>query len=520
MASSTWTVKPRFVLDPESLDLERILPERILLCGAASVTTHWQEHSSPHRVTDDAGEAGWAPNCAAFLRARGGTLLAPGKDMRNHATLVGILALLAFAAAAGCGGSNVAIDPAADGGGTGSGDKGGTSLLGDGGTAAKGDGAAAKGSGAFCSGSGGIVLPGTTDCTGDLAKKLFRFGVCSCSGLTVNGSVKTRSFDSTTSQTLATGGSLGINGAVSMNGNVDIGGSLFTPETATLGGVGMQIAEELHTGKGATANGSLVVGGDYYGSVAPSGSITVKGKSHVPATVAPPCDCTQQVPIAAYVKAFESDNDDAAAGLTPSSFGPGTGDQDVTLACGRYYLTDVQPNGTVTLRLKGRTAIFVAGDFVVNGGLSFVFELNAELDLFVTGSLTVDGSTVLGNVDAPARARIYVAGPNVTANGESRLAANVYAPNAAVGLNGPHVTRGALYAKGVDFNGNFDLEYDEAVLKVQGCQAPAGSCATCGDCSGATPACNGGKCGACKSNADCCAPLQCASNGTCVSVIR
>jgi hypothetical protein len=246
----------------------------------------------------------------------------------------------------------------------------------------------------------------------------------------------------------------------------------------------------------------------------------VAGARHVPAVVAAPCDCTEQVPIAAYVSAFAKDNDDAASGLTPQAFGRGTGPQDVTLGCGRYYFDEISPNGALTLRLQGRTAIFVAGDIATNGGLSFVFEPGAELDLFVDGSLVTNGGAAFGNVEAPARARVYVAGPQVSVNGDSAIAANLYAPNAGVALNGGHTTRGAIYAQRVDINGALDLEYDEAILGVEGCAAPGGACRTCGDCSGATPACAGGTCAACKTNADCCAPLVCAADGSCIASIR
>ena len=387
------------------------------------------------------------------------------------------------------------------------------------------DAGAAKETGArppaqsFCAGSGGIVLPGTTQCTGDIAKKLFRFGLCSCTGIATNGSVQTSSFDSSTHETKKTGGSIGTNGDFRVNGDTDIGGSVFTPTVTSFNGGG-RIAQELRSGAGAASNGPLTVGGDYYGSVASGPSITVAGAQHVPVAVAPPCDCAEQVPIAAYVSAFAKDNDDAAAGLTPQSFGRGTESQDVTLACGRYYFDEISPNGALTLRLQGRTAIFVGGDAATNGGLSFVFEKGAELDLFVDGNLIANGGAAFGNVDAPAHARIYVAGPQVSVNGDAAIAANLYAPNAAVALNGGQKTRGSVYAKAVEINGPLDLEYDEAILGIQGCEAPGGSCQTCGDCSGSTPACSGGKCAACKTNADCCAPLMCAADGSCIASVR
>jgi hypothetical protein len=437
--------------------------------------------------------------------------------MKTEYVRASLLASLVLGAvgglATGCGSTDSVADPAAAGPSPGT-----SPQLGAGG-ASGADAGPRPTATSFCDGSGGILLPGTTQCTGDLAKKLFRFGMCSCSGITVNGTAKTRSFDSSTSQTLATGGSIGTNGDFRLNGDADIGGSIWTPAITGVSGGGA-IAQELRSGKGAAVAGSLSIGGDYYSSQPISGAASVKGVSHVPAAVAPPCDCTEQVPIAAYVAAFATDNDDAASGLTPQSLGASAVDANLTLGCGRYYFDEIAARSSVTITLKGRTAIFVAGDVVTNGGLSFVFEKGAELDLFVTGNFQINGSAVFGNTDAPARARLYVAGTQLLANGDSRIAANVYAPNATIGLNGGHTTRGSIYARGVSLNGDLDLEYDEAILKVQGCEAPGTSCKSCGDCGGATPACNGGACGACKTNADCCAPLTCAADGSCVAVVR
>jgi hypothetical protein len=239
----------------------------------------------------------------------------------------------------------------------------------------------------------------------------------------------------------------------------------------------------------------------------------------VPAAVAPPCDCSNPVPIDRIVSAFANDNDDAASGLTPTSLARGMGDRDLTLDCGRYYFTEITQQGGVTLRLKGRTAIFVAGDISPNGGLNVVFEGGAELDLFVVGDVALNGEGGFGDPQAPARVRVYVLGARVSVNGDARLAGNLYAPNAVVGLNGSNTTRGSVYARSLGQNGALDIEYDEAVLKVQGCAPPAGACASCRDCAGATPACKGGTCGACTSNADCCAPLMCQA-GACVPSIK
>jgi hypothetical protein len=371
----------------------------------------------------------------------------------------------------------------------------------------------------FCASTGaGIVLPGTNDCTGDLASKTFRFAVCSCDSLIANGPIRTRSFDSTTKQTTSTGGALGSNGDIGGNGVADIGGAAWAAGRFSTN-ANAHVFQELRAGGGAVANGAFVVDRDYYGMIPLTGLPgSVKGASHVPASVAPPCNCNEQLPIDKIVAAFETANDNGASNIPTDRLAGGLDNIDLTLECGRYYFYQIAPNGKVTLRLKGRTAIFVGGDIKPNGGLDFVFEGGAELDLFVVGDLRLNGNAIFGDVESPARVRTYVKGANVGVNGDTKLAGNLYAPNAVVAINGDNTVRGAIYAKGLQQNGGIDIEYDEAILKVTGCNAGSG-CASCNDCSGATPACKSGKCAACETNADCCAPLVC-QGGACVPSVK
>jgi hypothetical protein len=190
--------------------------------------------------------------------------------------------------------------------------------------------------------------------------------------------------------------------------------------------------------------------------------------------------------------------------------------RQLTLSCGRYYFDNVTGTG-LGLTLTGRTAIFVAGDFDVQGSSQLMLDAGAELDLFVAGNLRLGGADAFGWSDAPAKVRIYVGGTTVSLDGSIGLAANVYAPNAIVHADASLAVKGALFAGGLDVQGAVDVEYDEAILDILGCQTPGGACNSCHDCEGT--ACKGGTCGACTVDADCCAPMQC-SAGRCVEVVR
>lgn len=456
--------------------------------------------------------------------------------LTRTSVLLGLVAsaVPAFAWITGCGDAAVvpiedgrfADDPSfADGGGEGEGGRGG-----DGGASAD-----------FCSGTGvSIPIPGSTGCSGDLARKLFRFAACSCTDLDLGGTIRTASFDSTTGATNDQGASVAANRSLTLAGNGGIGGSAFG------GGQGVAAGRDALTctgqttlrhdawsGSDMTAVGDHTVGGDAYVNGALTGaSVRVAGKLHTPSgqvlappnssggsvtepvVVAPPCDCGSKLDVAAIVAPFKTTNDNAAIGLAPDALEHGG---TLVLPCGRYHLTEI--GGSVTLALTGRTAIFVDGDISIAGGFTIDLQPGSELDLFVAGDFSLAGKATFGSLDAPSKVRVYTGGTRFGLAGSAQLGGNFYAPNADIRLASAFKMSGAIFGDQLSFAGGFDIRYDESILDVQGCEKPGGGCNGCNDCPAATPACKGGTCGACTSNADCCSPLMC-SNGKCVPDIR
>jgi len=274
-------------------------------------------------------------------------------------------------------------------------------------------------------------------------------------------------------------------------------------------------------------NGTFLVGRDVYadGNVTlQSGSLSVVGGVHIPAgdsatgvtsgdgvsngpvQVPPPCDCSSPIDVIAAIAAHQASNDNAAIGL--STTGLDTPPAPVSLPCGQYYVDGIH-GVAVELDVTGRVALFVGGDMNVDGGLKIVLAAGTELDLFVAGNVELQGTTSLGDVNAPARMRLYVGGGTVTLSANATVGANVYAPSADVQLASNFEMWGALFAQSLQFSGDFTIHYDTSVLQQPGCTPPGTPCKTCDDCAGATPACSGGTCTACGSNADCCAPLEC-----------
>jgi len=80
----------------------------------------------------------------------------------------------------------------------------------------------------FCTGLGPIPLPGTNECTGDLAH-VFRFAACACDSLAVSGALVTDSFDSATDggAPISGGASIAANGQVATNAQSKVGGAVW-----------------------------------------------------------------------------------------------------------------------------------------------------------------------------------------------------------------------------------------------------------------------------------------------------
>ena len=392
--------------------------------------------------------------------------------------------------------------------------------------------------GNFCLGSGPIIpIPGAnTKCSGDIGATTFLFAVCACRDVSVSGNLFTDSLPATDGGSAGNGGSIGANGAVDTNSMLRVNGSvwarasagspaLHTKQASTIFGdvhagadvvadQPLTIADNLYVNGNVTGSVSCSVGDVPSGFTAPGLSAS-GGTINAPVSFVPPCDCLHILDVGAIVTAFSGANSDPAAGLTPASFASFPA-APVTLPCGQYYFEGLG-GGPVDLTIGGRAAVFVKGDFDARSGLKLALAPGAELDLFISGNLLL-GNATLGSSTSPARVRMYVGGTNFTLAGSATIGANIYAPNANVALASDFDMAGSLFVGSLQLSGAFTIHYDETILSTTGCAQTGGSCGTCHDCSGATPACIAGTCAPCVTDSDCCAPLRC-SQGRCYDQI-
>jgi hypothetical protein len=411
----------------------------------------------------------------------------------------------------------------------------------------------------YCAGSGPAIIAGdgitvsesdgdTDDvCAGVIARRSFRFALCTCEGYAASTRLTTDSFSSAAGAydpgAAGNAGSVGVNGAFGANDVVDVRGSLWAgtgPGGGSSIGADLTVAGDLvHDGSLTGGAADVIVGHDAniqgtvsLASLSVGGALTVPSLAGVSTTgtlsygsaveatmaLADPCSCADGdlVDVGRFVALHATDNDNAAVGLDPARLAAfGAADTTLDLPCGRYYLTAIDGDGLLTLRIHGRTALFVAGDARLRGGITVDIDAGAELDLFVAGILEAESDIRFGSAARPSKARLYVGGTGgINLTGSSLFAGNLYAPRAVLALSGPVELFGSLFVRQLQQAAPVTIHYDTDVLEADiGCPLTGASCQTCLDCP--AQACTAGACGPCATDADCCTPLHCVS-GACV----
>jgi hypothetical protein len=441
----------------------------------------------------------------------------------------------------------------------------------------------------------------TSTCSGIIGATSFTFGVCACASLQTTGSSNIDAFDSTQGPYGSTinpagqlGGSLGINANFDSNSSMTVSGDVVGFGDVTFAGT-TTIKQELHVNGVQSASftagglaeirtpaGSGTIGANasfpdhnLYTTVAcPAAGYTEQnggkcidgspppGPPPQPFSVQEPCkrcDAGEQVPIAGYIAYYKTHNNNAlltppVGGLATNAMANLSGAAVLDLPCGIYYLDSIHEsaNVDVTIVAHGNTALFVAGDISVRGGMVIEPEsADTHFDLFVGGSININGAPRIGNTAFPSNMRIYVGSPcggagatcasgydccsgncsaantctgagaldwSLTFGNAKHMAADFYMPNGAFNPTTNFTgLEGAIFAHDYVQNmGSLGITYDKAGAgQANECPPPnpPGGCASCLDC--ANQACNIpsgqtlGTCGGCTNDGQCCSPLRC-----------
>lgn len=355
---------------------------------------------------------------------------------------------------------------------------------------------------AYCDGSGPPAmtnLDGEQVCGADLGSRAFAAGMCACSGFSSNADITVDSFDSRVGPyetSVMSGGHVWLNEKLDTAGTVTIGGDLrVAGSEGVLGGPAIIIGGTLEDagglGRASTAvsvAGDARVGGpielaslEVAGTLTtPAGtSITVGGTNTAGAsatadvTVAPPCDCEPGgvIDVAAMVEAHRYANHNAAIALDPLALADLPGDGSLELPCGRFFLDRIQgqAEGTLTLRITGRTALFIGQGITLQQALRLELDPDAEFDLYIAGHVNTAGLVLVDAASRPTAARIYVGGAgslNLSADGQ--LAANLYAPLIDLNASAPVEVFGSIFVNRVNASAGTTIHHDDAIEALAG----------------------------------------------------
>lgn len=414
---------------------------------------------------------------------------------------------------------------------------------------------------AKCEGAGPPIVnsPDMGGCLGNLAATTFRWTLCSCKDVQLSDSILVDAFDSTKGpyKPGSTGGGVGANEKYHASGksvppDAGIYGDLWASSTQGINDSADELVRStLKSGGSLHSSATLTIDGDVYANGDVTGGVEIGGSLHVPASAKvdvtpagkvlrgavsfpPPCDCTAQqlVPIAAMVTAHAgAKNDNAAIGLDEDVLASPKAPTRLDLPCGSYYLSSIHPSIAVTIWAHGHTALYIGEDVQTSDNISFGVDPTGSLDIFIAGKLGASAGLTIGSPNYPALTRTYIGSDTgLSLSAAAYISGNIYAAYGQVHWSASTDAYGSVFAGDFDASAKTRIHYDRAVLSQgDGCGGGGGTggdsgtggggntCESCRDCN--NQACNHGECGACVSNADCCAPLGC-DGGVCLPIVK
>lgn len=142
---------------------------------------------------------------------------------------------------------------------------------------------------------------------------------------------------------------------------------------------------------------------------------------------------------------------------------------DTVGANGRYLYTTPSVNiaGAASISVTGPVDLIVTGDISVTGeaSVSLTGALSPSLNIYCPGTIALAGTGMVNGTNNPANVTLWGTAPStgtqtIKAGGSGSFTGTIYAPNAAVTLNGNAGTSGAVIAKSAVIGGNGQFHYD------------------------------------------------------------
>lgn len=237
----------------------------------------------------------------------------------------------------------------------------------------------------------------------------------------------------------------GIWGVEGISGNGNIYTDSYDSSAGAYGGDNVHANGDICSDQGIDLSGSVDVYGDaMYGA---GFDLVTDGHPQVWGVVAEQC-CETQPPPADFAEA-EFVNDNAFIGLTDRGRDPFsgtqwdfvvTGNDNLTLNGGTYYMTSALVDGRATVTITAPTTFYIVGP----------------------AEFTGDG--VVNVSQKPGDLVIYSSGPTMTVSGTAGFYGVVVAPQADIQLLGTGEYFGLLLGRTLDVQGNSTIHVDESAL--------------------------------------------------------
>ena len=210
----------------------------------------------------------------------------------------------------------------------------------------------------------------------------------------------------------------------------------------------LQVTGSVAVDNGVHVSSDVMIDGDlrFTGSLhqTDGGKLNARSTIQAQPTCALPDTLRADVAGSVQARANDHDNDRAAEQLVTLS--QWTGQQTVTLPCGRYYLSEIDGSGSMTINALGHVAIFVDGSVSAKQGLKIIAAPSARVSLVVNGSVHIIGGLQVGEL-SDARHLLLAAGQIHLEQGSSTIGGVLYTQTKDLLLvNGTLDVNGAVFA--------------------------------------------------------------------------
>jgi hypothetical protein len=142
------------------------------------------------------------------------------------------------------------------------------------------------------------------------------------------------------------------------------------------------------------------------------------------------------------------------------------------LASGDYYRVDTKITGSMYVGTNANVTLYITASVQLNGGNDLIYLApGAKLTIYMAGSDFTVASVVNNGSALDFTYRGLPSNTSVTFNGNAAFTGTIYAPEAALTMNGgggqtPVDFSGACVVKSVIMNGHLNFHYDEAVAAL------------------------------------------------------